>query len=157
MPTRPSFSSMRTAFSTIYGDGTLASVGKKIGGRVQDNIEMGEDGGFSNGCAIRMSYSLNYSGWPVARGGWATVSGADKKWYLYRLADMAIYLRATFGKPELTVKRPKPEDFAGKKGILVFRVSFLDATGHATLWDGSACSDHCWFPRASEASLWELR
>lgn len=57
---RPSFSIMLTQFTLIYGNGTVESVGKKIGGKVQQNIELGVKDpmlGFTNACAIRMSYS----------------------------------------------------------------------------------------------------
>lgn len=157
---RPTFNLMSHNFSIIHGDGQLVSVGKTIGGKVQQNIDNGVKGlpgGFKNGCAIRMSYSLNYSGFPVKSGRWATVSGADKKLYIYRVEDIFAYLKANFGEPDKTVKKPKPDDFAGLKGILVFYVHWLDASGHATLWDGRTCSDHCYFPVASQASIWLLK
>lgn len=47
--------------------------------------------------------------------------------------------------------------FFGLKGILVFGVQWSDASGHATLWDGIRCSDHCYFPVAMEASIWFLK
>ena len=157
---RPSFSIMSTQFTSIYGNGTVESVGKKIGGKVQQNIELGVKDpmlGFTNACAIRMSYSLNYSKVIVTRGSWKTVSGADRKWYIYRLSDLLKFLEHSFGKPDKTVKNPKPNDFVGIKGILVFDVNWNDATGHATLWDGISCSDHCYFPIALEASIWILK
>lgn len=160
MSARPAFSSMWTNFTTIYGDGTVTGVGAKIGGKVGENITLGvtnPKAGFTNACAIRMSYSLNRSGSPVHRGPWATVSGGDGKLYVYRVRDLLKYLQTTFGSPDKTVKNPKPEDFTGDKGILVFDVRWSDATGHATLWNGTGCSDHCYFPVASEASLWQLK
>ena len=160
MATRPSFSTMRQQFSVIYRDGNIDWVGEKIGGKVGENIALGKtdpNAGFTNACAIRMSYSLNYSGAPVARGSWSTVSGADRKWYIFRIRDLLPYLHQTFGKADKTVKSPKEADYAGVKGIIVFSVNFRDASGHATLWDGSNCSDHCYFPRATEASIWLLK
>lgn len=159
MPNRPGFNSMWTQFATIYGDGRLASVGKKIGGKVEYNIELGlkePTQGFENGCAIRMSYALNRADLPISRGTWKTVSGADGRWYIYKVRDMIAYLRHRFGKPDKTVRNPTPADFKGLKGVLVFDVNFNNATGHATLWDGASCSDHCYFPVALEASLWKL-
>jgi hypothetical protein len=148
-------------FTAIYGDGSVASVGKKIGGKVGENFELGikdPNNGFTNACAVRMSYSFNYSGAPVERGTWSTVSGGDKKWYIYRVRDLLAYLKYNFGKPDKTVKSPKASDFSGLKGILVFSVAiWTDASGHATLWNGSTCSDHCYFPVATEASLWLLK
>lgn len=157
---RPMFQIMWSHFVTVYGDGSVPSVGKKIGGKVQDNIELGvkdPKAGFTNACAIRMSYSLNYSGTSIPKGAWKTVSGGDKKHYIYRVADLTKYLAQTFGKPDKTVKNPKPSDFANLKGILVFGVQWSDATGHVTLWNGSTCSDHCYFPVAAEASIWLLK
>jgi len=52
----------------------VADVGKKIGGKVEQNIASGV---FQNACPIRMSYVLNYTGVPIPRTGYAVVSGAD--------------------------------------------------------------------------------
>lgn len=43
---------------------------------------------------------------------------------------------------------------AGKKGIIVFDVSFSDATGHADLWNGEKCAYNDYFDRASKVYLW---
>lgn len=98
-------------FIAVYGDGSVPSVGKKIGGKVQENIDLGvkdPKAGFTNACAIRMSYSLNNSGSLIPRGIWKTVSGGDKKQYIYRVSDLSKYLTNTFGKPDTTVKTPSP-------------------------------------------------
>lgn len=158
--TRPSFTHMWTHFRTIYGDGTVASVGIKIGGKVQENIDLGEhqNEGFKNACAIRMSYTLGHSGVVIGKGKWLTSSGADKKLYIYRVTDLILFLEQTFGKPDRTIKHPKPGDLAAVKGILVFKVTgWSNASGHATLWDGTSCSDHCFFNNATEASIWKLK
>lgn len=159
MAQKPTFQTMWHHFATIYGDGSIVSVGEKIGGKVQENIQLGVKDpklGFTNACAIRMSYSLNNAGSPVPNGSWKTVSGGDKKQYIYRVSDLIKYLNSAFGKPDKTVKNPRPSDFSGRTGILVFGVQWSDATGHATLWNGSACSDRCYFPIAAEAWLWRL-
>jgi len=67
------------------------------------------------------------------------------------------FLEHSFGRPDKVVKSPKSEDFSGTRGIIVFDVNWSDASGHVTLWDGKACSDHCYFPMANEASLWSLK
>jgi hypothetical protein len=144
-------------FTEVYGDGQVLSVGKKIGGKVQENLELGAKEpalGFTNACAIRMSYTLNHSGISIGGGPWKTVSGADGKQYIYRLSDLRAFLLHTFGRPDKTIKHPRPNSFAQMAGILVFTVHWSDASGHATLWDGRVCSDHCYFPVASEASIW---
>jgi Type VI secretion system (T6SS), amidase effector protein 4 len=156
---RPKFSSMWANFATIYGDGNITTVGNKIGGKVKENIDLGVKDpklGFTNACALRMSYCLNKSGLLIPRGEWQTVSGDDKNWYIFRVSDLLKYLTKTFGKPDKTIKKPKPDNFKGEQGILLFTVPWSDATGHATLWDGNVCSDHCYFPVSLEASIWHL-
>lgn len=54
----------------------------------------------------------------VKRRGYATVSGDDKRLYLFRVNDMMGYLERVFGKADKTVKTPRQSDFAGLKGIL---------------------------------------
>ncbi len=87
----------------------VKKVGALIGGKVESNIE---NGIFENACPIRMSYVLNYTGIPIpSNSGYATVSGKDKKWYLYRVNDMILFLEKNFGKPDITVKSPTPAKF----------------------------------------------
>ena len=157
---RPKFLSIWGSFKSVYADGKVTSVGNKIGGKVKQNIDLGVTDptlGFTNACALRMSYALNYSGMSIPRGNWKTVSGADNKWYIYRVKDLLTYINHSLGKPDKVIKNPKPQDFSGLQGILIFNVSWSDATGHATLWDGQTCSDHCYFPEAQEASIWILK
>lgn len=159
MASRPNFLQAWQRFSEVNVPVPL--VGQKIGGNVGVNIKIGEGSdteGFKNACAIRMSYALNYSGAKVERGAWATVSGADKNWYIYRVKDLKPYLKHKFGAPDKTVKNPTVNDFINMTGILVFTVdSWSDASGHATLWNGKICSDHFYFPQATEASIWLLK
>ncbi len=157
---RPIFSKMLDNFKKVYGDGSLKHVADVIGGKVAVNIEMGikdPNTGFTNGCAIRMSYALNYSENNITRGIWNTVSGADKKWYIYRVQDLINYLTQNFGSADKVIKHPKSENFSNMQGIIVFQVDWKDATGHASLWNGENCSDHCYFDKASEASIWFLK
>ena len=144
-------------FSTV--NVSVPAVGKIVGGKVQQNIEISishPKQGFRNACAIRMSYSLLHSGVIIGQGKWAAVSGADKKQYIFRVDDMKKFLQASFGKPDKTVVNPTERDLCCMKGILVFTQQFDGATGHATLWDGRLCSDHCYFPRSTKAELWLL-
>ncbi|HEY0491405.1 MAG TPA: T6SS effector amidase Tae4 family protein [Telluria sp.] len=76
------------------------------------------------------------------------------------------YLERVFGKPDKTVRAPKPANFSGMKGIIVVKGhGWVNAKGHVTLWDGSGCSDTCHLMRDPEngpfvpeiASLWVLK
>lgn len=137
---RPPFSAAWARFMDVRVP--VAEVGKKIGGKVQVNVESGI---FQNACPIRMSYVLNRVGIAVPGGGaYASVSGADGRFYIYRVNDMIRFLENTFGKPDKTVKAPKPPDFAGLKGLLVIKGhGWANAQGHVTLWNGTVCADVC--------------
>lgn len=116
---------------------SVADVGSIIGGNVGKNITGGY---FQNACPIRMSYVLNATGFPIARNSpYAKVSGADNKFYIYRVNDMIDYLTHTMGKPDLIVNNPKQSDFIGKKGIIVVK-GMAGAMPEDTLHYGMAVS-----------------
>ncbi|EIF0156193.1 hypothetical protein LEU90_004812, partial [Salmonella enterica] len=109
---RPSFNEAWLAFRKV--NHSVADVGSIIGGNVGKNITGGY---FQNACPIRMSYVLNATGFPIARNSpYAKVSGADNKFYIYRVNDMIDHLTHNMGKPDLIVNNPKQSDFIGKKG-----------------------------------------
>jgi hypothetical protein len=136
---RPSFSLAWSKFLEV--NLPVDQVGNRIGGNVQKNTESGV---FQNACPIRMSYVLNSTGVKIPHAGYAVVSGADKKSYIFRVNDMIRFLEKTFGQPDKIVKSPRPSDFAGFKGLLVIKGhGWTNATGHVTLWNGSICSDTC--------------
>jgi hypothetical protein len=61
-----------------------AKVAEVIGGNVAKNINTPDPKQrWSNTCAVRMSYILNYAGTPVPHLPGQTVSGADKRWYFF--------------------------------------------------------------------------
>lgn len=155
MERRPDFVRASASFRAVYGDGTLNHVADAIGGKVKANIDSGV---FENACAIRMSYVLNNSGIPILTAGATSVSGADGRRYIYRVKDLAPFIEARLGKPDEDNARPSPQLLKGKKGIVLFDVGgWSNATGHATLWDGSNCSDKCYFDQAQRVLFWELR
>ncbi|WP_425542118.1 hypothetical protein [Bowmanella denitrificans] len=42
--------------------------------------------------------------------------------------------------------------------MLLFDVEqWTDATGHATVWSGTYCSDKCYFPLSKRAQIWVLK
>jgi len=142
-------------FKTVEGDGSSSSVGNRIGGRVKQNIDAQI---FTNACAIRMSYVLNRSGTLVPAITGKTVSGADHARYLFRVKDLLDFVTLRFGKPDIVVDGNATATLMGKQGLLIFEVSvWRDASGHATLWNGRVCSDHCYFAEANRLRFWGLR
>lgn len=123
---------------------------------------------YANACALRLSRAFNYGGLEItstARG--YKVKGGDGKRYLLRVVDIIALVKANLGKPDIEVA-PQGADvsseFRGKTGVLIFEVSgWGNATGHATLWNGSDCGDSCYFvhnpPGATTTKVlfWELK
>ena len=154
MNSRPRFISAWTAAKRIYDPANpLKKVKETIGGKVRQNFEIPANiGGWENSCAVRMSYVLNYTGHSIPRYGNKTVSGADKKWYFYRVKDLIEYLKREWGQPDLIINYPRiPVDkLKNKNGLILFEISgWYDAGGHATFWDGRICVDHCYFNQPS--------
>ncbi|WP_216353081.1 type VI secretion system amidase effector protein Tae4 [Snodgrassella alvi] len=165
---RPLFSKAWAASQKIYNRNDteqerLDRVADTIGGRVAFNINnVDEKHKWKNTCAVRMSYILNYSGLKIQPAGENTVTGKDKNYYYFRVNNLIDFLELQWGKPEI-IKYPT---VIGKKGIILFQISgWSDATGHATLFDGSKCYDHCYFSEnepekkyfTDQANFWELK
>lgn len=164
--TRPYFAAAWAASQRIYDPANpAAKVAKVIGGNVAVNINNRDPRQrWANTCAVRLSYILNYSGMLIPRVPGQTVSGADKRWYFYRGKYLIGFLEQQWGKAEIVKYPPSGGGtLAGKKGLILFEVlGWSDAQGHATLFDGSICYDHCYFNepgatyRTDRANFWSL-
>jgi len=163
---RPSFATAWTASQKIYSPvNSAARVASVIGGSVARNVNASEARvRWENTCAVRMSYILNQSGMHIPHIVGKTVSGDDKRWYFYRVRELIAFLTRQWGKPEVVAYPPSGGGaLAGKRGVILFEVSgWSDAGGHATLFDGQTCYDHCYFNepgvnyRTDRANFWSL-
>ncbi len=142
--TLPSYAILKQKYPTVDS----AAVKKAIGGGALESW-LGE-----NTCVLRMCRAFNYAGkaYQIPKAGsvhvpgtylgqMQTVRGADKKYYGYRVAEFGRFLRANYGSPKVTVAGSAISiaPFKDKTGIIVWHVSgWSDATGHYTLWNGSA-------------------
>jgi hypothetical protein len=153
---RPSFITAWAASQRIYDPvNSGARVANVIGGNVEKNINHSTaEQRWNNTCAVRMSYIHGQ-----------TVSGADGRKYFFRVRDLIGFLKQQWGKAEV-VKYPASGGgtLVGKKGVILFEVSgWSDAQGHATLFNGHSCYDHCYFNepeakyRTDRANFWDLR
>jgi hypothetical protein len=166
--TRPYFATAWAAAMRIYDpSNSAARVAKVIGGYVEKNINIPDKNQrWSNTCAVRMSYILNYSGLLIPRIKEQTVSGADRRQYFFRVNDLISFLEWQWGAADEAVSYPPSGGggvLAGRKGIILFEVSgWLNAQGHATLFDGRSCYDRCYFNepgatyRTDKANFWSL-
>ncbi len=148
----PKIPSFKTLISN-YPLGSSEEVKNEIGGKV--NYPW-----IKNTCAIRMSRALNYSGYPIPKTGRKTISGADKKQYFYRIADLKKYIVSKFGQSNYTFEKPlnQPE-LLQLQGIIIFDVNFSDATGHITLLNkGKSCiNNDDYFDRANFVEIWSAK
>ncbi|MEJ2669410.1 MAG: type VI secretion system amidase effector protein Tae4 [Gammaproteobacteria bacterium] len=145
---------------------SAAKVAKVIGGYVEKNISNPDPTQkWSNTCAVRMSYILNQSGLIIPSIPGQTVSGADKRQYFFRVNNLITFLKLRWGQPQI-VDYPPPGggSLLGKKGVILFEISgWRDARGHATLFNGSTCYDHCYFNEpgvnysTDRANFWSLQ
>lgn len=150
----------------IYSSADSAKkVAEVIGGNVAKNINNPDPKQrWSNKCAVRLSYIFNQSGFSIPRIAGQTVTGGDNKQYFYRVRDLIAFLRRRWGEPQVVRYPPSGGGpLAQKKGVILFEVStWSDAQGHATLWNGQACYDHCYFNepgatyRTEKANFWSL-
>lgn len=111
-----------------------------------------------------MSYILGEAGMVIPRIPEQTVSGRDNRQYFFRVRDLIRFLEQRWGKAE-GVKYPPSTGgpLAGRQGVILFEVSgWSDAQGHATLFNGRTCYDHCYFNelgaryRTDRANFWSL-
>lgn len=138
MATLPSFAKLQAEYFD-YVHYTSAQVLQAIGGKVQINA-------FANTCAVRMSRALNYNSIPLpgpsSSGSMSVVSGADKKWYAFRVRDLSPWMSRKLTKPNFEISKKQGDPFdkttiSKLRGIIGFDIHFDDATGHLDLWDGT--------------------
>jgi len=151
---------MSTMWNQYPKDHDKAAVAKVIGGTVEvDVVKYHWDT-----CCIRTSRALNYAGAPVA--GFSglkneyvppkvrAIQGGDKKWYIYSVYDMRVYLRNKFGHPKTYPRRTSKADMAtkGARGIIMF------FPHHCDLWDRTEIryNNDLWGQsKVQELLLWE--
>lgn len=163
---RPSFAAAWAASMRIYDPvAPEEKVARVIGGYVEANIHNKDPRlKWNNTCAVRMSYILSQSGMSIPGIAGQTVSGADKRQYFFRVKDLIAFLVQRWGRAEVVQYPPSGGGpLVGKKGVILFEVSgWSDARGHATLFNGSRCYDHCYFNepgvsyRTDRANFWSL-
>ncbi|KPX69061.1 MULTISPECIES: type VI secretion system amidase effector protein Tae4 [Pseudomonas syringae group] len=163
---RPFFAAAWAAAQQIYDPvdsaGRVATV---IGGYIEKNINNPDPSQrWENTCAVRMSYILNYSGLIIPKTPGQTVSGNDQRQYFFRVKNLISFLETQWGKPDVVKYPPSGGGaLANKRGVILFEITgWQDASGHATLYDGNICYDHCYFNEpgvnysTEKANFWSL-
>ncbi|MET3133587.1 hypothetical protein AAKU55_003877 [Oxalobacteraceae bacterium GrIS 1.11] len=163
--TTPAFATAWAASQRIYSPVNPGEkVAQVVGGAIAANIH-DKKNPWKNTCAVRMSYILNQSGLIIPAMPSKTKKGADHQNYFFKVKDVIAFLKLRWGAPEIVAYPPSGGGaLAGKKGIILFEVQgWSDANGHATLFNGASCYDHCYFNepgatyRTNKANFWALR
>jgi Type VI secretion system (T6SS), amidase effector protein 4 len=122
---------------------TMGALYRHIGGDLVDAIAWDGFGENGNTCATRMSRALNYGGVPIDLAllkslKLSSLTGADKKHYIYRVGELKTYLKSALGVPSMDKTPPIGDIFSGKKGVVAIDVrGWRNASGHIALWNGS--------------------
>lgn len=162
---RPAFLTAWAASQRIYSPSNPGqTVAQVVGGQVAAHIR-DKQNPWRNTCAVRMSYILNQSGLTIPAESGKTKQGSDHRNYFYRVKDVITFLKSRWGAPEVAAYPPSDGgSLAGKRGVILFEVQgWSDASGHATLFDGTTCHDHCYFNepgvtyRTTQADFWALK
>lgn len=163
---RPIFNLAWAASQKIYSPTDPAEhVAKVIGGAVAVNIRNPDQHRrWKNTCAVRMSYILAHAGLIIPSIPKQTVSGGDLRQYFFRVPDLISFLRKQWGKPDFVLSYPpSPQHLHSQKGVILFEIDgWRDARGHASLFNGMTCYDHCYFDepgklvRTPKANFWSL-
>ena len=99
-------------------------------------------------------YAFNKSGKLISKTDGAVSSGADKKWYLYRVKDFINFMKSNYTDYETATDISK---FQGKKGVIVFEDSgWSDATGHVDLYDGEQVEGSDYSDKAKSMTLYKI-
>lgn len=163
---RPRFSDAWEAAGRIYSPAQSAErvavlIGGEVARRIRDPIP---EHRWVNTCAIRMSYILAQAGMPIPHLSGKTIPGRGHHQYFYRVKALRSFLQQRWGHADVQLNQPRNGLWlSGKQGVIIFGVSgWGDASGHASLFNGSSCYDKCYFnsPGAKyqtrDAVLWVL-
>lgn len=155
----PPFGLLSALYPNYWFFPSPKAVQKLIGGEVLDSD-------ITNTCTIRLSHAMNAAGFRIPEF-WRKVTnrrGANKSYYIIRVADFRSWMESRFGAPTVELEKKDGQAFdrkqiEGFKGVIAFEIGFADATGHFDLWYGDRFSHegsagHDYFGRASRVSLW---
>lgn len=90
--------------------------------------------------------------------------------YIMKVADFLAFLKHNWGAPDRELIMSEANYINGKKGVIIMEINgWSDATGHATLWNGSATGDNSDYHRSDshtydrpdvkleKINFWELK
>ncbi|SMF01481.1 T6SS effector amidase Tae4 family protein [Pseudobacteriovorax antillogorgiicola] len=146
------FNHVFSSLWTNYPSGSSSQVKEDIGGNVDADW-------ITNTCVVRTSRALNYSGSAFEiplnfepYNGMNTIRGGDGKRYGFRVVEMAQYMLAKYGRPQVRSAAAA----IGRKGIILFdREGWNDANGHFDIWNGSSAKYSDYTSESTNVFVWE--
>ena len=124
---------------------------KLAGGKVEYNMKIGK---FTNTCALRVCFALTMSGVDLnfVSGDGNSSSMRGGKWLYPRVNILSKQLAKMYGAGQ---EINSVSQLKGKQGIIIFNTygMYNDATGHASLWNGTAVmgGNHDYLPLLGES------
>lgn len=144
---RPRFSTLWNAYAEVGHKGSVEVYGL-VGGGVEAARAEKPDA-YANACALRISRAFNYGGYKIPKGTIIQnqpiyrLSGADHLPYIMKVVDFLAFLNHNWGEPDHTLTQTDSNFINGRKGVIVMEITgWSDASGHATLWNGSVAGDN---------------
>jgi len=165
---KPSYQNMNAYYPKMGNDDMpLMQLCQLVGGQILSRY-LG--GNIANGCAIRISRALNYSGVNIPNIPGQTYAGSDGKNYFIYAQHLYKFCLKTFGSPDIHKTAadgaPNATNFLNSliglqnRGIYIMKPknqTEFKASGHATLWGGLDCvGGHNYFAAASHIYIWKL-
>jgi len=169
----PTWANMNSNYPKDASGGDLPGpqVYSLVGGAVL-NLYNSNPSKFQNGCALRVSRALNYSGVTIPAISGQTWKGSDNKNYFLSSAHLYNFMKKTFGSGNIilnqsdggTLGQSFQDKLSGNKGIYIMEASYparFGALGHATLFNGSiGVGGHTYFNApggVNKITLWKLQ
>ncbi|WP_449437992.1 type VI secretion system amidase effector protein Tae4 [Pseudomonas migulae] len=136
---------------TLYRGERQGFAAERAFAHVGDGVEAArveKPDAYANACALRISRAFNYGGYKIPKGTIIKnqpiyrLSGADQLPYIMKVVDFLAFLRHNWGEPDHILTQSNSNFINGKKGVIVMEITgWSDASGHATLWNGSVTGD----------------
>jgi hypothetical protein len=121
---------------------------------------LNRESSYQNTCATRISYAFNHGGYKIKSGEFNDIYSHAK--IFASVIGIVKFLKSQFGSSDIKFDGDAnhfKSKITGKKGIIVFKIKWLDATGHVTLWDGKECVDDSddFGKNPTDMLFWELK
>jgi len=150
---RTNASNFGAVFNTLWENYSDDPVSDNVKAEIGGNVNAAW---ITNTCVIRTSQAMNAAGGtfaiPSNFAGLETVKGKDGRRYAFRVVELAKYLLATYGRPQVT----SSAGAIGHRGVILFdREGWSDANGHFDIWNGTSVKYSDYSSTSTNVFVWQ--